>query len=52
MVLEVVEQIHTEVVEAQIGDGNAGLDVFHVDDLLLEAAELLLPVGDFTGLGI
>ncbi len=37
-------QVHTEVVQGQIGDGDASVDVLHVDDRLLELEQLLAPV--------
>jgi hypothetical protein len=36
--LDVVEQVHAEVVEAEVGDGDAGLEVFHFDHFFLQAA--------------
>jgi hypothetical protein len=36
--LDVAQQVHAEVVEAQIGDGDAGLQVFQLDDFFLQAA--------------
>ena len=39
--LEVAEQVHPEIVEAKVGDGDAGLEVFEFDDFVLEPAELL-----------
>ena len=48
-VFDVVEQVHAEVVEAEVGDGDAGLEVFQLDDFVLEPAELLLAVGDVVG---
>lgn len=41
--LEVSQQVHSEVVETEIGDGYTGADVFEFDDFVLELAELLLP---------
>ncbi len=49
MGLDVVEQVHAEVVQAEVGDGDAGLDVFQLDDFVLQAAELLLAVGEVIG---
>jgi hypothetical protein len=51
MGFDVVEQVHAEVVEAQVGDGHAGLQVFQLDHFLLQAAQLLLAVGHVVGLG-
>ena len=41
VLLHVVEQVHAEVVEAQIGDRDAGADVLQFDDLVLQLAQLL-----------
>ena len=49
--LDVVEQVHAEVVQAQVGDGDAGLQVFQLDDFFLKPAELLLAIGDVVGCG-
>ena len=45
VLLDVPEQVHAEVVEAEVGDGDAGADVLELDDLVLELAELLLAEG-------
>jgi hypothetical protein len=51
MLLDVIEQVHAEVVQAEIGDRDAGLHVLQLDDLVLQAPQLLLAVGDVVGLG-
>ena len=50
MLLDVAEQVHAEVVEAEVGDGDAGADVLELDDLVLEPAELLLAERGVAGL--
>ena len=45
VLLDVAEQVHAEVVETEVGDGDAGADVLELDDLVLELAELLLAEG-------
>ncbi len=52
VLLDVAEQIHAEVVEAEVGDGDAGVDVFEFDDLVLEPAELLLAECGVAGFGV
>ena len=42
VLLDVAEQVHAEVVEAKVGDRDAGADVLEFDDFVLEPAELLL----------
>ena len=42
VLLDVAEQVHAEVVETEVGDRDAGADVFEFDDLVLKLAELLL----------
>ena len=44
MALDVVQQVHPEVVQAEIGNGDACLEVFQFDDFLLQTAQLLLAV--------
>ena len=36
--LEVIEQVHAEVIESEVGDGYARFQVFHFNDLLLQPA--------------
>lgn len=50
MCLNLVEQVHAEVVEPQVSDGHAGFQVFQLDHLLLKAAQLFFAVGDIVGL--
>src|ERR1035438_2370860 len=50
--LEVIQQVHAEVIESEVGDGDAGLQVFHLDDFLFQAAELLLAVGEVIGFAV
>ncbi len=50
VLLHVAEQVHAEVVEAEVGDGDARADVLELDDLVLELAELLLAEGGVAGL--
>ena len=46
VLLDVIQQVHAEVVQAEIGDGDAGLEVFHLDHFFLQAPQLLLAIGD------
>src|SRR6218665_2249927 len=39
-----VEQVHAEVVQPQVGDGDAGFQVFQFDHFFLQAAQLLFAV--------
>ena len=48
--LDVVEQVHAEVIQAQIGDGDTGLQILQLDDFFLQAAQLLLAVRHVVGL--
>ena len=48
--LDVVQQVHAEVVQAQVGDRDAGLEVFKLDDFFLQAPQLFLAVGHVIGL--
>ena len=50
--LDVIQQVHAEVVEPEVGDADAGLQVFQLDDLLLQAAQLLLAVGKIVGAAV
>ena len=52
VLLDVVEQVHAEVVEPEIGDRDAGLDVFQLDDFVLQPAQLLLAVDDVVDLAV
>ena len=52
VVADIAHKIHAEIVEPQISDRDARLQVLHLDDLFLQATELLLTVGDVVGLGI
>ena len=48
VLVDVPEQVHPEVVETEVGDGDTGADVLELDDLVLELAELLLAVGSVS----
>ena len=50
--LDVVEEIHAEVIQTKVGDGDASLDVLHLDHLILQTAQLLLAIGHVIGLGV
>ena len=49
--LDVIQQIHPEIIQAKIGNGDPSLEVFHLDDLFLQPAQLFLAIGDVVGLG-
>ena len=49
--LDVVEQVHAEIVQAKVGDGDPRLKVFHVDDFFLKFPKLLLAIGHVVGFG-
>jgi len=51
VLFDVVDQIHTKVVKAKIGDGNTCFQVFQLDHFFLQAAELFFAVGDLAALG-
>ena len=50
--LDVIEQIHAEIVEPEVGDGDASLEVFQLDDFFLQPAQLLLTVGEVVGFAV
>ena len=50
--LDVVDQVHAEIVEPEVGDGDAGLEVFQLDHFFLESAELLPAIGDVVRLRV
>ena len=52
MLRHVTDEIHAEIVEAEIGDGDPGFQVLHLDDFVLKASELFLAVGNFIGLRV
>ena len=41
---DVIEQVHAKVVETQVGYGHTSLQVFQLDDFLLQAPQLFLAV--------
>ena len=47
-----VEEVHPEIIEAEIGDGDAGFHILQIDDFLLEPAKLFAAVGDVVGLRV
>ena len=47
--LHVVQQVHAEVIQTKVGDGDAGLEVFQFDHFVLQAAKLLLAIGNIVG---
>ena len=51
MLFDVIEQVHPEVVQPEIGDRDAGLCVLQLDHLLLHPPQLFLAVGDVVRLG-
>ena len=42
--LDVPQQVHAEVVQTQVGDRNAGFQVFQFDHFFLQAAQLFFAV--------
>jgi len=49
--LDIVQQVHAEIIEPQIRDGNACPDVLHLDDFFLQTAQLFPPVGHVRAFG-
>ncbi|OIQ77870.1 hypothetical protein GALL_404360 [mine drainage metagenome] len=49
--LHVVEQVHAEVIEPQVGDRHSGFQVFQLDYFLLQATQLLFAIRHVVGLG-
>ena len=52
VLVHIADEIHAEIVEAEIGDGDPDFQVLHLDHLVLKAAELFFAVGDFVGFRI
>ena len=50
--LEVIEQIHSEVVQAEIGDAHPFPQIFEVDDFFLKTLQLKLSVVEVFFLGV
>ena len=51
VLVDVVQKVHAEIVEAEVRDGDPGPHVLQLDHLFLEPLKLLLPVGDVAALG-
>ena len=45
---DIVQQVHAEVIQAEVGDGHTRFKVFQFDHLFLESPELLLAIRNFA----
>ena len=50
MAFHIFQQVHAEVVQAQIRNRDAGFDVFQINDFILQTAELLLAISKVAAL--